>query len=287
MDQVTNGSSSILAATGAAPPPGPGSVSWKLHREVALLAGWGRAILMQLAHPLVAQGVADHSRFATERGGHIRRLRRTLDAMLALTFGSAEEAARTAEGINRIHDRVHGATAARHGPFPAGTRYTAHDPALLGWVHATLLDSFLLTYEVFVAPLTEHERNRYCAEATRIEPLLGIPPGSLPRSHGQLLRYLEAMLAGGQIAVGDIARALGREVVYPALGWPLEPFLAVARLPAVGLLPPFIREAYGFPWSPRRARALRLLAATSRLVLPRLPSLVRDWPKARRPGTLA
>src|SRR5215468_10793526 len=85
-----------------------GPVSWKLHREVVLLAGWGRAILLQLAHPLVAQGVADHSEFAAEPWGRVDRLKRTLRAMLALTFGTPEEIAVTAAGINRIHDRVHG-----------------------------------------------------------------------------------------------------------------------------------------------------------------------------------
>jgi uncharacterized protein (DUF2236 family) len=72
---------------------------------------------------------------------------------------------------------------APHGTFPEGQRYTAHDPALLTWVHATLVDSFLLTYELFVGPLTVEERDRYCAESTAIEPLLGIPAGTLPRLH--------------------------------------------------------------------------------------------------------
>jgi uncharacterized protein (DUF2236 family) len=282
MDRVTGDSASILAGPGAAAPPGPGSVSWKLHREVTLLAGWGRAILLQLAHPLVAQGVADHSAFARERWGHVRRLVRTLDAMLALTFGSPEEAARAALGINHIHDRVHGTTRRRLGPFPAGTSYSAHDPALLAWVHATLLDSFLLTYDVFVAPLASEERDRYCEEAARIEPLLGIPAGYLPRRHGELIRYLDAKLAGPEIAVTDVARTLARDVVYPPLAWPLRPLLAVARLPAVGLLPVAIREAYGFRWSPARQRALGALAAGARRVLPFVPSLLRDWPAARR-----
>ena len=61
-----------------------------------MLAGWGRAILLQLAHPLVAQGVADHSGFAADRRGRVRRLQRTLRAMLALTFGTAEEVAEAA-----------------------------------------------------------------------------------------------------------------------------------------------------------------------------------------------
>ena len=279
-DPVRDRPDPILA--GSVPgPPGPGSVTWKLHREIALLAGWGRAILLQLAHPLVAQGVARHSGFAIEPGGHIQRLRRTLGAMLALTFGSEVEARRAAEAINRIHDRVHGTLDARQGAYPAGTPYTAHDPALLAWVHATLLDSFLLTYEVFVGPLSGAERDRYCDEARRIEPALGIPAGRLPRTRAELCDYMDAMLAGGDIAVTDTARSLAREVLHPPLARPLRPLLALARLPAVGLLPPRVREAYGLAWSPGQERALRLLAASSRRVLPLLPSRLRDWPAAR------
>jgi uncharacterized protein (DUF2236 family) len=70
------------------------AVAWKIQREVVLLVGWGRAILLQLAHPLVAQGVADHSAFLTERRGRWRRLYRTLDSMLRLSFGTPEDAAR-------------------------------------------------------------------------------------------------------------------------------------------------------------------------------------------------
>src|SRR5262245_50678215 len=136
------------------------SVTWKLHAEIVLLAGWGRAILLQLAHPLIAQGVAEHSAFSTERWGRARRLAQTLSAMLTLTFGPPEEVQRVARNINGIHDRVHGELPARAGVFAAHTSYSAHDPALLTWVHATLLDSFLLTYERFVGPLGAEERDR-------------------------------------------------------------------------------------------------------------------------------
>src|SRR5262249_60078713 len=106
-------------------------------REVVLLAGWGRAILLQLAHPLVAQGVADHSTFADARWGRAIRLRHTLRAMLALTFGTPEDAAAAVDGINRIHDRVHGRLAETAGSLSTGPPYTGPQPPppLLG--HAT------------------------------------------------------------------------------------------------------------------------------------------------------
>jgi len=268
----------IADAPGA---PGPASVTWKLHCEVALLAGWGRAILLQLAHPLIAQGVAEHSAFAREPGSGVQRLHRTLESMLALTFGTAEEAQRAVDRINRIHDRVHGALPARQGDFAAGTVYSAHDPALLAWVHATLVDSFIITYERFVGALTGAERDRYCAEASRIEPQLGIPVGQLPRRHADLLAYVEAMLAGGAISVGDTARAIARDLLSPPLPWAARPLAPLLRLPTVGLLPPGIRDAYGLAWNPRRERALRRLTVATRLGLPLLPRPLRHWAAAR------
>lgn len=247
-----------------------------------MLAGWGRAILLQLAHPLVAQGVADHSGFAAERWERVGRLKRTIGAMLALTFGTPEESAEAAAAINRIHDRVHGRLPQPAGAFASGSNYSAHDPALLAWVHATLVDTFLLTYERFVAPLTPAERDRYCREAGGTAPLLGIPPDTLPRSADELTAYMERMLASGEIVVTGAAQALASEVLSPGFPWPARPLLALARLTTVGLLPPPIREAYGFKWSPRKERALCLLSAATRRSLPLLPPLVRHWPPARR-----
>jgi uncharacterized protein (DUF2236 family) len=247
-----------------------------------MLAGWGRAILLQLAHPLVAQGVADHSGFAADRRGRVRRLERTLRAMLALTFGTTEEVAEAAAAINKIHDRVNGQLREGTGEFGAGTGYSAHDPALLAWVHATLVDTFLLTYERFVGPLSPVERDRYCREAGGVAPLLGIRPHTLPRTTGELTAYMERMLASGEIVVTDTARLLAGEVISPGLPWPARPLLALARLVTVGLLPPPIREAYGFEWSSRRERALRLLSAATRRSLRLVPPLARHWPAARR-----
>jgi uncharacterized protein (DUF2236 family) len=258
-----------------------GSMTRTLHAERVLLAGWGRAILLQLAHPLVARGVAEHSAFRSERWGWAQRLRRTLSAMLALTFGTPDAVQRVADAINGIHDRVHGELVDRQGIFPSHTRYTAHDPALLSWVHATLVDSFLLTYELFVAPLTADERDRYCAESTAIESLLGIPSGLLPRTAAALGEYMTRMYAGGDISVSAAARALARDVIDPPGLLVGRPLFWLARLPTVGLLPPAIRAAYGLAWDHRHARALSMVAMISRRLLPLLPSSLRYWRAAR------
>jgi uncharacterized protein (DUF2236 family) len=257
------------------------SMAWRLHREVVLLAGWGRAILLQTAHPLVARGVADHSPFAAEPWGRVKRLERTLRAMLMLTFGTPEEIKAVAAHINRIHDGVHGRLGEGAGAFDRGAPYSAHDPALLGWVHATLLDSFLLIYERFVAPLTPAERDRYCREASAGAFLLGIPPDQLPQNAAALAAYMKRTLESGEIAVTAAAREIARAVLVPPAPWPARPLLALARLPAIGLLPPSIRADYGFGWTPRQERALRLLAALVRGALPLVPPALRYWPVAR------
>src|SRR5262245_15266928 len=125
-------------------------VARKINREAVVLLGWGRAILLQLAHPLVAAGVGDYSGFRSGARGFVRRVRGTVGGMLDLTFGTADEAQRIIDRINSIHDRVNGRLPAAVGIFPAGTPYSARDPKLLLWVHATLIDSMTVAYETFV-----------------------------------------------------------------------------------------------------------------------------------------
>jgi uncharacterized protein (DUF2236 family) len=249
---------------------------------MVLLLAWGPAILLQLAHPLVAQGIADHSTFRVERRGRTRRLLHTVDAMLRLCFGTEQQAGAVLARINAIHDRVNGSLADASAVFPTGAPYSAHDPALLAWVHATLLDMNLRVYELYVGPLSRDEKDRYCEEASAIEVPLGIPVGRLPRSSGELGRYMDAMLAGGEIAVTDTARMLAQDVVYPPAPRLAAPALSLVRLPTIGLLPASVREGYRFTWSARHERRLRWSAALVRRVLRFTPSVLRDWPAARR-----
>ena len=144
---------------------GAGSVSWKINREAIAIAGWGRAILLQLAHPAVASGVDHHSSVRGSLLSSFRRLHSTVGAMLSLTFGDTEEMIAAAARINTIHDRVRGRVShspgcPSKGSGGAGEAYSAHDPDLQRWVHATLLESIPMTYELLVGPLTRSERDQ-------------------------------------------------------------------------------------------------------------------------------
>src|SRR6266511_1839879 len=118
-----------LAEPGASTAPNAPTIGWKIQREMVLLLAWGPAILLQVAHPLVAQGVADHSAFRTQRWGRVRRFHGTLDAMLRLCFGTEHERRGVVARINAIHDTVHGTSPLAAGVFPTGASYSAHDPA--------------------------------------------------------------------------------------------------------------------------------------------------------------
>src|SRR3989442_12094891 len=148
-------------------------------------------------------------------------------------------------------------------------------------VHATLLDSFLRTYELYVGLLTWEEKDRYCVEASGIEPSLRIPEGYLPRSLGELQEYMDETLASVEITVTETARSLARDIISPGVLWAGQPLVWLMQLPTIWLLPLAIRSAYGFPWDSRHEAALRLSAELVRGLLPMAPSVFRHWPHGR------
>jgi uncharacterized protein (DUF2236 family) len=243
---------------------GPGSVAWKVNGEMALLLGGGRALLMQLAHPSVAAGVAEHSGFPDHA---FERLWRTLDTSLEIAFGDTEQSARAAERVNAVHRRVQGSS------------YDALDPELLLWVHATTVDSALAAHDLFVGGLSGSERERYYREMKRQAVLFQIPPAVLPGNLGEFRRYMARQLP--RLEVTDEARGLAADVLSPPVPLSLRPAASAFRQITVGMLPEPLRDAYGLPWGGLRRRALGATGALTRRLLPVLPDLIRRWPHVR------
>lgn len=263
------------------PEADPLATARRINGERVVVLGWGRAILMQLAHPLVAAGVDEHSTFRASALAPARRLHATVTAMLDLTFGGPREVSRAAAGINRIHDRVHGTLRETVGRFAAGTPYSAHDPDLLAWVQLTLLDSLPLAYETFIGPLPPADKDRWCREARTNMHLLGLSADRLPDSHHDLQRMIDERFARGDIAVGRTARRVAHEVLHPRLAWLAWPWAGLNRLATVGLLPPRLRDAYGFRWTDADRRTLARWSRAARALLPWAPDAVRRFRPAR------
>jgi uncharacterized protein (DUF2236 family) len=256
-------------------------VGRKINRELVVLLGWGPAVLLQLAHPLVAAGVADHSPFGKGLRAYSARVHRTVGAMLTITFGTDADARDVIARINAIHGRVHGTLGEAAGPFAAGTVYCARDPHLLNWVHTTLLHSLPQAYELFVGPLTREEKDRYCAEAADAGARFGIPDQLLATRFDAVERYMQHMLACGELSVIPRARDLARALLWTPLG-PVSPLFRLARLITVAQLPPSIRGQYGFAWTATDEMRFRRITRLVRGLRPWVPAPLREWPAARR-----
>jgi uncharacterized protein (DUF2236 family) len=242
----------------------------RVNRERVLLVGGQRALVMQLAHPLVAAGVAEHSDFPARA---LERLRRTLDLSLALIYGTPEEAEAAASAIRSVHDRVTGSA--------EGRPYRANDPSLLLWVNATLIDTTLLVYERFVRPLSDGDRRRYYDETVASAELFGIPRQVVPPDIDAFSRYVGDMLGGDELRATDDGRRLIRDVLQPPLPLALRLPTAAIRQITLALLPERIRTMFGLRSGAGARLALTAASGASRLALPLLPSALRAFSAAR------
>jgi uncharacterized protein (DUF2236 family) len=239
------------------------SMTRRVNRENILLLGGGRALLMQIAHPKVALGVDEHSDFRTDP---IRRLRRTIRMTMAIVFGDRETALEAARTVNQAHARVR------------GRGYRALDPDLLLWVHATLADTALVTYETFVQQLSPREREEFYQEFKLMSVMLGIPRAHFPAKLGDFHEYLEGMMSSGRVRVGSRARDLADQILRPRLrlvpGQVMIPFEIITA----GLLPPTLRAQYGLAWGPSQQRAYRLAVRSLPRIVALTPPVIRVWP---------
>jgi uncharacterized protein (DUF2236 family) len=248
------------------------SITRRVNRENVLLLGGGRALLMQLAHPKVAAGVDEHSDF---RAHPVRRLRRTILMTMAIVFGDRETALAAARGVNQVHARVRGRS------------YSATDPDLLLWVHATLMDTALVTYETFVKPLVSREREDFYQEFKLLGELLGIPRDRFPTTLRDFDAYLEEMIASGPVHVDQRARDLAKLVLRPRLRLLPGPAMIPFEVVTAGLLPAALRDQYGLAWGAGQQRAYRLAVRTVPRLVALTPPLLRVWPLPGRSVRLA
>ncbi len=226
--------------------------------ELVLLLGGPRALLMQLAHPLVARGVAEHSGFKADP---FARLQRTLDASFAIVFGSNEQSRRAAKGVKAAHRTVH------------GEGYDANDPELLLWVHSTLVDTAMRIHTRFLRPLSTDEAEQYYDQSMRVAEVLGVPLDRQPPDLTAFRAYVRSQVAS--LVVGDDAKRLARAVLRPRVPIVAEPAVILIRNLTAGLLPEPLRRGYGLAWDPARQAALMAAMVTLRQTLPLVPSGLR------------
>ena len=256
---------------------GPQSVTWRVNREGVLLLGGGAAIIMQVAHPLVGAGVAEHSNYREDPWG---RLYRTLDITTSVVFGSTEKAHDASERLRGVHRRVHGLTREPGGRYPAGTKYSANDPKLGMWVHATLINTALQVYTAYVGPLSQAEKLRYYEEQLLLGEMFGVPRDRQPQTLAEFHEYFDHMVET-ELAVTDALLDVVDATMRPELPFVARPLVEGLNLATVSLLPPRLRDELGLDWGPNRRRLTHASRAVIRRALPVLPRLLREFPPAR------
>jgi len=253
---------------------GPASEAWRLNREAMLLLGAGpRALLLQIAHPQVAAGVAEHSDF---RADPWRRLQATLRSYLTIVYGTATAARAEIRRLNGLHRSIR------------GRGYAARDPELSLWVHATLVDTTIVAADAWLEPLPRERRARYYAETLPIGRAFGVPADRLPADIDAFDAYVAGMLApDGLVHPTPIARDLAAAVLHPplgpvvpAFGWVPPVAYSWTLWPSIGLLPASVRTEYGFRWGPLEQAVSGWLVAGWRLWRPFLPASFRQMRQA-------
>ena len=226
--------------------------------EGALLAGGGAAILLQVADPTIAAGVARHSDFVDRP---LLRLQNTLTYVYALVFGTEEQAASVRAMVNRVHGAVAG----------------AFDPELQLWVAATLYRTGSEIHERIWGPLDPASAERVYRENAILGSALQMPQELWPSDLATFRGYWDDRVA--RLAVTADARRIALDLMHPtALPWWLLLGMPLVRLLTAGLLPARIRREYGLPWSRARERRFEMTMRTLAAVYRRLPRFVRHWP---------
>jgi uncharacterized protein (DUF2236 family) len=265
---------------------GPDSEAWRFSREATLLLGAGpRALLLQIAHPSVAAGVAEHSNF---REDPWRRLDGTLRSFLTIIYGSTSAARAEIRRLNELHRGI------------VGAAYSARDPELSLWVHATLIESTIAVYGAWLEPLPRARQVRFYEETKPLGRAFGVPEGLLPPDLDAFETYYAGMLADdGPVHPTPVARELAESILRPPLG-PLaklapgglgervRPLLDRVPVetyewtlwPSVGLLPHTVREEYGLGWGPVQRAVSRWLVAGWQAWRPLIPPGWRWMPQA-------
>ena len=219
---------------------GPRSIVWRVNRDRSFPLAGMRSLMVQALHPLAMAGVAQHSNWRLDPFG---RLAATSSYLLTTTYGDTASALAAAAWVRKIHVHVRGTDA------ETGLAYSAEDPALLLWVHAGMVDSVVTVAQRYGRPLSSVDADRYVAEMVRFAEIVGVPREDVPTTVRALRGYIESV--GLRQATPAATDAI--KIVLDPPEMEEDDMRALWRelgQVAVGTLPDWAREMYGFQAPP-------------------------------------
>ena len=257
---------------------GPSSMMWKVNKEITVLFGGARALLMHAAHPLIAAGARQTSFYQRDPW---KRLIRTLSLQNSLTFGTKEEADESANRINRLHEVIKGKDEV------SGGIYDALDHEQLLWVHACLQISSIYFYELTVRKLTDEEKNQYHLENIKAAEMCLVDKNIIPKTHDGLKEWvIEKSRQKDYLMTTDVAKDV-KDIIgggpVPGHIKPIWPFIAFT---AFNTLPPEFKKIYGINDSKVKNLILAFNLQFLKITRPFLPPFFRliapaRWAKQR------
>ncbi|MEO1286749.1 MAG: oxygenase MpaB family protein [Chloroflexota bacterium] len=254
------------------------SAIWHINRERVLLLTGAKVLLMQIAHPMVATAVREHSYVFNKP---LLRLHRTLTLTLGMVFGTQDEVHQSIAEIEKAHRPATGRIKETIGKHQAGAVYNPRAPRQALWVFATLVEGAISGYETLVEPLSQARKDEFYANSAKIADWMGIPESYLPNNYTALCDYMTDAIASQEIIVGEDARAIAPFITtqsIPVLKWLSYPAIRLN----VALLPDTIQEQYGYRIGQRERLWIDRTFALSRRITPRLPHLIRFAPEYHR-----
>ena len=252
---------------------GPNSMMWKVNKEITVLFGGARALLMHAAHPLIAAGARQTSFYQRDPW---KRLIRTLSLQNSVTFGTKEEADDSAHRINKLHEVIKGTDEI------TGDVYDALDHEQLLWVHACLQISSIYFYEKTVKKLSQEEKDQYHRENMLAADLVLINIKEMPQTHEELKQWVvKKSQTKDYLIVTDVAKDVQDIIAggpVPTHIKPIWPFIAFT---AFNTLPKEFKELYGVSESKVKDLILSFNLNFLKYTRPFLPPFFRLIPPAR------
>jgi uncharacterized protein (DUF2236 family) len=231
-----------------------------------------RALVLQVAYPMVGAGVGEHSVYKTDPWG---RLYRSLKSLMTQIYGS-ERAVAEGRRLQEVHRDIKGVDA-------QGRRYSALNPEAYFWVHATVLEGALVFQERFDRPLTAEEVDRIHDEWRRVGLMLGLRESDLPTGIDDFWRrfdQIKATLENNPVVQDVLHNGPTKPRWLPVPQQWLDtlnrPAMKLQRDITTWTLDDDLRETFGLaPLSPADERRLQRLARLTRFLGRVLPDPVR------------
>ena len=232
-------------------PLGPGSLTWKYFGQWTGLFQGTWAGSMQNMHPQLGAAVQEHSIFFLER---IPRLLRSIYPIGGVVF-DGDRAPQTGAEVRDYHIGIKGVD-------EQGRRYSALNPDVFYWAHATFFKSVLLAAEKFGGGISETDKRQLFDEHVTWYRMYGMSMRPVPNSWEEFQEYWDHMCAN--VLENNWA---AREVMdlstmpkHPSLQWipdalwaqNLKVMQRFLTFMTVALYDPSVRELMGYTWSPRQ-----------------------------------